>query len=216
MQWNDLFQIISAVILSVGGAAAIIWAVSSFLGKLWANKYLESIKTENQKQLDYYKNQLEISREAISRYYSSQFSLYNHIYQTLYDLKVCADQLWEEANVTNLTNFYNKLNITKDIVQKNSLIIEEEHFIQLNNLFKEFNNFEINKRKIVKIIKDEKMIFDETSEILNRIIADNKEIKEKYDKLLNSIRLNFRRQMLVKTNPSCDSREPNEQLPPFD
>jgi len=48
MNWNEIFQIVSAVIISVGGAGAIavaiIWKLSSYLGEIWAKRHLESIK----------------------------------------------------------------------------------------------------------------------------------------------------------------------------
>lgn len=59
MSWNEIFQIISGVIISVGWAGVIIWILSSYLGKIWAKKHLESIKKEYQKEIgDNLKNQI--------------------------------------------------------------------------------------------------------------------------------------------------------------
>lgn len=44
MSWQDILKIIATAIASVGGAGAIVWALSSFFGKIWANKLLEKQK----------------------------------------------------------------------------------------------------------------------------------------------------------------------------
>ena len=51
MLWEDILKIVASAIASVGGAGAIIWALSSFFGKMWANKILEKQKAEFQKDI---------------------------------------------------------------------------------------------------------------------------------------------------------------------
>ena len=51
MNWNEIFQIISGVIISVGGAGAFIWKLSSYLDEIWAKRHLESIKKDYQKEI---------------------------------------------------------------------------------------------------------------------------------------------------------------------
>lgn len=38
---KDIFSTAFAVIASLGGGALIVWALSSYLGKIWAEKLLE-------------------------------------------------------------------------------------------------------------------------------------------------------------------------------
>lgn len=61
MNWQTVLEIVAAAIASVGGAGAIVWALSSFFGKMWANKLLEKQKAEYQKDIEQYKSAL--SRE---------------------------------------------------------------------------------------------------------------------------------------------------------
>ena len=68
MNWNEIFQIISGFIISVGGAGAIIWKLSSYLGEIWAKRHLESIKKEYQKEIETYKTQLNMIKETALRY----------------------------------------------------------------------------------------------------------------------------------------------------
>lgn len=58
MTWQLVLEIVAAAIASVGGAGAIIWALSSFFGKMWANKILEKQKAEYQKDIEQYKSAL--------------------------------------------------------------------------------------------------------------------------------------------------------------
>ena len=36
-----VFQLAGAIIASIGGAAAVLWGLSSFLAKVWVNRLLE-------------------------------------------------------------------------------------------------------------------------------------------------------------------------------
>lgn len=56
---KDIFEIISAVLLSIGGGGAIVFALSSWLGKIWATRILEKEKNEYTKDIEKYKTQLE-------------------------------------------------------------------------------------------------------------------------------------------------------------
>jgi len=46
MSWEEAFRVSAAVIASLGGGGAIVWGLSSYLGKLWAAKILEREKLE--------------------------------------------------------------------------------------------------------------------------------------------------------------------------
>lgn len=52
MTWEDSFQIITASLGAVGGSAIIILGLSSWLGKVWANKILEQDKFKYSQELE--------------------------------------------------------------------------------------------------------------------------------------------------------------------
>ncbi|HGY9588656.1 TPA: hypothetical protein ACOJP0_001439 [Vibrio harveyi] len=52
------FNIVSAVLVSIGGGAAVILALSSFLGKLWAERILSEEKAKYEKELERYRDEL--------------------------------------------------------------------------------------------------------------------------------------------------------------
>ena len=55
---KQVFEVAGAMIFSLGGGAAIVFALSSWLGKVWANRILEKEKAEHSKEIEYYKSEL--------------------------------------------------------------------------------------------------------------------------------------------------------------
>ena len=46
MNWDDIFKIVAASLASVGGAAVIMFGLSSWLGKVWASRILQKEKSD--------------------------------------------------------------------------------------------------------------------------------------------------------------------------
>lgn len=194
MSWIEIFQNIAGVIVSVGGAGAIIWALSSYLGKMWAEKHLESIKKEFQKEIEAYKSQLDILKETSLRYSGQQFELYNRLWNSLYDLKLTADTLWDEANEPNLRKFSQQLKKTIDEVEKSYLFIEESHYQALIGLLEQFSKYQFGKTEVIQYSKrrrEESL----SQELFNQLINNNRERKQKYGGLINEIRIDLKRQI---------------------
>ena len=192
MNWNEIFKIISGVIISVGGAGAIIWKLSSYLGKIWAERHLESIKKEYQKEIESYKAQLDMLKETSLRYSGQQFELYTKLWRSLYDLKSKADILWEEANEQNLKKFSQQLKKTIDEIEKSYLFIEENHYQELKSLLKQFSEYRFGKTKLVQIYK-QGMGVDRYE--IEEWISHNRERKEEYEKLIDKIKKDLKEQI---------------------
>lgn len=58
MSISEIFQIAGAIIVSVGGATLIIFALASWLGKVWATRIMEKEKHEFNKEIERYKQDL--------------------------------------------------------------------------------------------------------------------------------------------------------------
>ncbi len=86
MTWQTVLEIVATAIASVGGAGAIIWALSSFFGKMWANKILEKQKAEYQKDIEEYKSAL--SRELENVKATNERLTY--ISKVQYDIEISA------------------------------------------------------------------------------------------------------------------------------
>lgn len=97
---KEAFEIAGAVILSLGGGSAIVWGLSSWLGKVWANRILESEKVKYSKQIEEYKAELE---KSISRINAEQDKRL-YISKTQYDNEYKIYQnIWEKLNNCVLT-----------------------------------------------------------------------------------------------------------------
>jgi len=73
---QEIFNIAGAVIISIGGGALLIFGLSSFLGKIWAERILLSEKITHEKELTNFKNQLELLSEQKSFTYKEKLELY--------------------------------------------------------------------------------------------------------------------------------------------
>lgn len=212
MTWNEGFQIISGVIVSVGGAAAIILGLASYLGKIWAKRYLESIKNEYKKEIESYKAALSLFKETTLRYSGQQFELYNQLWTSLCNLKSSADLLWSDTTRPNLVNFSKQLKSTIDEVEKSYLFIEEKHYTELSKLLNEFENYELGKRKLIQFqsaMTNEALehLFNhsdaneptERQQHLERSIKllteHNMERKRRYEKLIKTIGSDLKKQL---------------------
>lgn len=196
MNWNEFFQIISGVIISVGGAGAIIWKLSSYLGEIWAKRHLESIKKEYQKEIETYKTQLNMIKETALRYSGQQFELYSKLWHSLCDLKSTADMLWTTANEENLRKFSQQLKNTIDEVEKSYLFLEESHYTELSELLDTFKNYEIGKKKLVQLYMGvgsrEQQVNDYE---IRELIEHNRERKQRYELLVKEIGDNLKKQI---------------------
>ncbi|HFU0486654.1 TPA: hypothetical protein ACGTTP_004652, partial [Vibrio parahaemolyticus] len=52
MSWDEVFKVVTITVGSLGGGAVIIVAFSSWLGKVWANRILETDKSRYSKELE--------------------------------------------------------------------------------------------------------------------------------------------------------------------
>lgn len=94
MLWEDILKIVASAIASVGGAGAIIWALSSFFGKMWANKILEKQKAEFQKDIEDYKNALSCELENVK----ATNEKLTYISKVQYDIEITAIKNLTEAS----------------------------------------------------------------------------------------------------------------------
>jgi Fe2+ transport system protein B len=195
MSWNEIFQIISGVIISVGGAGVIIWKLSSYLGEIWAKKHLESIKKEYQKEIEDYKSHLDMLKETTLRYSGRQFELYNQLWLSLCNLKSMAGALWEEANEQNLGRFSQQLKKTMDEVEKSYLFIEENHYQELSELLNEFKNYKIGKKRLVQLYMRRSSNQQVNRSEIQQLVEQNREGKQRYEQLVKEIGDNLKKQI---------------------
>lgn len=133
-------------------------------------------------------------KDTKNRYNSKQFELYNDLWSSLIDLKISADELWESATGKKLKDFSNKLHNAKISIEKSSLLIENNHYDELMQVIKKFEEFEIGKKKLINLRNQTISAIDETLSYsnINYTIEQNREVKTNYDGLLDELKLKFK------------------------
>lgn len=93
---NQIFEVAGSILVSLGGGSVIVLGLSSWLGKVWANRILENEKKAHQLEIENYKSQLAISLEQIKSLndkalyiskvqYDKEFQIYQDIWEKLHD-----------------------------------------------------------------------------------------------------------------------------------
>ena len=204
-----VLQIVGSVLFSVLSAGGIIFGLSSWLGKVWANRILEQdkanynreiekIKNKFTKELEYYKSQIELYKLSLLRFSEHQFNLYNKLWLSLSELKIAGDNLWEKIDENSVLEFVYKVVKAQEDLLKNALLIEESHEKELNELLEKFANYSMGKHKLIELDRQSKQnSVNWWANLENRysIVRDNDATKKAYDRLLLLIKSSFRKQL---------------------
>ena len=81
MDIKGILEIGTAILVSLGGAGAVLIALSSYLGKIWASKILESDRQKYQRELEQLTHSLSIRKTAYDRYLDLIVSYHDVIYK---------------------------------------------------------------------------------------------------------------------------------------
>ncbi len=187
MNSSEIYQLTYSIIGSVGCASVIILGLSSWLGKVWANRILEEEKSNYAKDLEIIKAQVQREsdkqRITFSMYFEGQFKFYNELWMSLADLNEKTEKLWDDASKENLKHFVKSIKTAKKQLESKAIMIEREHYLKLHEILTAFENYQIGKEKLIQSRRFDYVDFYD----IERLIKDNGEHKEIINKLLYSI-----------------------------
>lgn len=209
MEFIEYVKLFGAMLASVGGATVVIIGLSKWFGDFLAKrlldnynnmhkKELEGLKGKYQKELEKTKTELEKAKSLFLRYSEKQFELYNDLWRVLLYTKNQADSLWESAIPEKIPSFSEQLRLTQDAINDNLLLIEEEHYNQLNELIKKFEQLQFGKIKLIDIrnkTEEEIQNIGLTNAQAKDTIEQNRAVKEQYDAIIMKIGKSFRDQL---------------------
>ena len=149
--WESVIKIATAFFTSVGGATVVIVAIAKWFGDSLSARFMESYKNKHEneledlkgkyaKELEQTKTDLAKTKSQFLRYTEKQFNLYNDLWRVLRQTKLQADSLWEKPDPQKVNSFAEQIRITRNAIEDELLLIEEEHYSQLMELIKEFEN----------------------------------------------------------------------------
>lgn len=191
MNWNEIWKIVLGITTSIGGIGIIIVGISKLLGKIFADKYIEKIKKDFEKEVEEYKTGLDIHKSVTLRYSDAQFEQYSKLWASLYDLKISADKLWESTSKKNLETFTRQLKSSKIQIEKAGLFIEDTDYEKLLQILNHFLEYEIGKERLIKYRGNNNIDTDQIKQLIN----ENREKKSNYDALIIKIKHNLRSQI---------------------
>ena len=149
----EVFKVSAAILGSVGGAAAIIFGLSTWLGKVWANRILEKDKLKYTTELEKIKTELQNESQKqnlmFSLYFEGQFKLYNDLWVSLSELQSRVEDLWAEASPKNLKNFVSALRKAKNQIRSSALLIEPEHYKDIMNVIENIESYRDGKERLI-------------------------------------------------------------------
>lgn len=88
MNTEQAFEIAQAILLSLGGGAAIVFGLSNWLGKIWAYKLMAAERTKNEEELEHLKTELKETLEQTNINYRHKIDLYKTVSIPIVDLIV--------------------------------------------------------------------------------------------------------------------------------
>lgn len=201
-------KLAAAFFVSVGGSGVIIMALAKWFGGFISSRLLDSynnrheaelenLKSKYAEELEKTKTDLEKAKLQFVRYSKKQFELYNSLWKVLLYTKQQADMLWEKADPAQIPAFSEQIRLTRNAVNDNLLLIEEEHYNKLVTLIERFEQFQFGKQRLIDVRADS----NESSKSLisaqemKLVISKNKKTKENYDALIMDIGRSFRSQI---------------------
>ncbi|MCJ7572197.1 MAG: hypothetical protein MUO82_10055 [Candidatus Thermoplasmatota archaeon] len=131
-----------------------------------------------------------------SQFRGTQLPIYLEVWNSLYDLKLAADQLWKIANVEYLQRFVEQLKNTESKINRNILLIEENNKTELLKLIQTFWDFQVGKKTLIQL--RERVVEDITNQMIQSIIDLNQQTKNEYEKLIGKIEQSFRERLRTK------------------
>jgi hypothetical protein len=76
MDWETVLKFVTASVASIGAGGAIIFAMSNWLGKVWANRILSTERHKLESELEKTKRELDIIKETTLRYQNEKIITY--------------------------------------------------------------------------------------------------------------------------------------------
>ena len=209
MNMKDIFQLLAALAISLGGTTVVVVALAKWFGGFistrlldsYNNKHereLEKIKSNYSTELEKTKSELEKAKSRFLRYSEKQFELYNDLWKVLLQTKHQADMLWEKANPQQLPAFGEQIRLTRKAIDDNMMLIEEDHYEKLIQLISQFENFQFGKLRLIEVsaqVPGNTPNNEPSEQEMRRAITKNSKIKSSYESLILEIGKSFRDQI---------------------
>lgn len=151
-------------------------------------------------QLEFFFRHIGLDVVQANRFKNAQFEAYANVWKSLQALRLAGDDLWEKADIKNLSRFADKLRKTITVVREGDLFFEEDDRKNLLESLNEFGRFRLGKRRLIEIRsipefeEDVRRGYLPLAQVTEQI-EENYRYKVKYEKLLEKIRVSFKERL---------------------
>lgn len=163
---GNIIQVVSAIILSLGGGSAIVMAVTKWCGNLLSQKLLGNMQNKYEKEIEAYKAELGMTSAKFDAYlqnsmhimqnqYNLEVEIYKKIWSSLYELLGCLGYIYDFENITvenevmlkelqneHYEDLKRKLKLFEKDVIENAPFYQKEAYENLIDIKKQFQNLE--------------------------------------------------------------------------
>lgn len=113
---GELFNISSAILFSISSGSILVFSLSSWLGKVWASRILESERSRYSEMLENLKHQLDFQLHSSKTVFDAEFQIYR--------------DLWDAANnlrnlAINIRPWHGQENMTQDQITSNYKYLQQ-------------------------------------------------------------------------------------------
>lgn len=175
------------ILIAGGGAAIVCGGIIISLWKLSTAALLEKLK-HSQTELERLKDELSRSALRASRYGGAQFGAYQEIWDTLCDLRLAADRLWDRATPRNVEEFGRHFQAVRRVVYGREVLIEEPHLATLRRLVDAFREFYDGKEGLLELRRQ----VPPNQEAIVRLIDRNGQVRKSFAATLEALSTNLR------------------------
>ena len=152
MEWETVFKIIGAAVLSAGGVGAIIVACVKFASGIITDRMMKKYEAKLSKEIESYKHDLELETEkyrqkaerltfVTQKQFETEFDIYRNLFNALYDFSIHTanlypvfeelpeDERWKrKIYAERYENYQNAFNSFSETLEKGAPFIPKENY----------------------------------------------------------------------------------------
>ena len=152
ISWTEVLKIALGVIAALGGGGAIVAGLSSWLGKVWADRLMVEEKVKYEKELERLAKQLERKNYVSKVRFDAEFAIYRELSKAFFNAVLAQNDLLSlqqaiDVDLNKTTNmnidndkcekFCAAYNFALDVLHQNAPFIDEELFEQFNSILRD-------------------------------------------------------------------------------
>jgi hypothetical protein len=187
MDTLSIFKIIFGIIGTVSISGTVVWWFVQLTANTLADNYKKKIEHDFEKKLEIYKSELEIIKATALKYNDKQFELYLDLWKNLQELKFASIDLWNIANLNNLKKFDSALRKTHRQIETTSILLEENHYVELNEIIKNLQEFDTGKEKLIAARRERAEEWE-----IHMLIESNRQRKDRCLEIIETMKDSIR------------------------